>query len=65
MNNESHTMRIVQAFTKQYMMPFYRALLHTMDGITAHETTTHAKEQVCIVRGETRQRIKSEAVHGY
>jgi hypothetical protein len=36
-----------------------------MNGIATRETTTSAKEQVCIVRRKARQSVKSETVYGY
>jgi hypothetical protein len=47
------------------MMPFYRALLYVMDGVATHKTSTCAKEQICIIRGEAGQGIKGETVDGH
>jgi hypothetical protein len=57
MTNELHMMRVVQMTTKQDVVPFHRTLLYVMDGLARYETTTNAKEQVCIVRGQVRQSI--------
>jgi hypothetical protein len=36
-----------------------------MNGIATRETTTTAKEQVCIVGRKARQSVKSKTVYGY
>jgi hypothetical protein len=64
-NDQIRTMRVVQTFTKQDMMPFHWALFYAMDGIVTYEAMTGAEEQICIVRGETRQGIKNKAINGH
>jgi hypothetical protein len=46
------------------MVTFHWTLLYMMDGIATRETTTTAKEQVCIVGTKARQGITSETVYG-
>jgi hypothetical protein len=54
-------------FIEQDVMPFYRVLLYTVNGITtyAYETMTSAEEQINIVGRKTGQSIKGEAINGH
>jgi hypothetical protein len=52
--NEPHTMRIVQTFAKQDVIPLYRALLYMMNSCTTYKALTSTEEEVGIVRKELR-----------
>jgi hypothetical protein len=56
-------MRVVQPFTEQDVMSLHRTLLYAMEGSTADEATTSTKEEISVVRRETGEGVKSEAVH--
>jgi hypothetical protein len=45
-------------------MSFHRTLFNTMESDTTYKTMTSAKEEVGIIRGESRESINSEAVDG-
>jgi hypothetical protein len=56
-------MRVVQLFTEQDVMSLHRTLLDTMESGTTDKATTSTKEEVSVVRRETGEGVKGEAVH--
>jgi hypothetical protein len=56
-------MRVIQPFTEQDVMSHHRTLLDAMEGGTTDEATTSTEEEVSVVRRETGESIKGEAVH--
>jgi hypothetical protein len=46
------------------MIPFHRALLHTMNGMVTYKTTTSAEEQISIVRRKSRHSIEGVTIDG-
>jgi hypothetical protein len=57
-------MRVIQSLTEQDVMFLHRTLLDAMESGTTDEAMTSTEEEVSVVRRETRESIKSEAVHG-
>jgi hypothetical protein len=56
-------MRVIQPLTEQNVMSLHRTLLDVMKGCTIDEETTSIEEEVSIVRRETGEGVKGEAVH--
>jgi hypothetical protein len=56
-------MRTVQTLTKQDMILLHKALFYVMDGHMTYKIATSTKEEIGVIRGESRQCIKSETVN--
>jgi hypothetical protein len=56
-------MRIIQSFTKQDVVSFYRTLLNAMKSSTANKATSSTEEQIGVIWQKTRKSIECKAIN--